>query len=130
MVPMRLAGFVDDLVGSAVTSAVNNYVPRAVRSVSVRTAFSPETEIVTGKEIVDLILRKDVPPAPPTAGTRFLYALRPTVTVKSEFFKDKDFAPYGVASATEYKKNTGKIIWSLGLVAAGLFTAGYALGRG
>lgn len=121
MVPTRLSGWIEDTAAG--------FAPQLLTDVRLRTAFSDDTVVLDSGDVVRLIQRQPSPDKKPTIGSRMLYALKPTFTVDSPLLGRQVFAPYGVSVVCEAEKNRTKVKTALAIIALGLVTAGFVVGR-
>lgn len=91
-------------------------IPLAISEITFRSAFSEESSLITGQELVQEYEGR----APPsnTVASRTLKILKPTFTIKSPVFGNKTVAPWGEARVGEASGNRAKFIF--GAVAVGL----------
>jgi hypothetical protein len=116
-------------LGSVLTEAADRYLPQALTDVSLRTSLSEKAPMVTSADILDIINGRERPKKPPNAGTKLLYALKPTFIINSPLVGEKVIAPYGEAKAGESESTKRKILISASLVALGFIGLGFAIGR-
>lgn len=122
MTPMRLSGWIEDTAAG--------FAPQIAKSISIRTAFSDETEVINGQEIADILRKKKaVEVKEVSAGSKLMYAIKPTFYLKSPLLGDQTIAPFGEAKPGEEEQNVFKVKMSFGLIIFGLVVTGFALGR-
>lgn len=103
--------------------------PQILTDISVSSAFSDEKSVFDTKDLVRIINKQPAPKTPPGAGTKFLYAVKPTVVIRSNLFGRQVIAPYGVPKKGEAAANIKRLKIGLGFIVLGLIGTGFVLGR-
>jgi hypothetical protein len=109
---------------------IDRTVLNTFTDIRLRTEFTDETVLLSGQEVLDILMGRPVPPSPnPSMGKRVLSLAKPTLVINSPTFGKRIWAPYGEASAKAPEVWRGKMkLWLAGGV-VGLVGLGFALGR-
>lgn len=102
--------------------------PSVLTDVTVSSTLTPAIVAVDTADIVRFLKRQPTPPAKPGVGSRLLFALKPTVKVRSQMFGDQVVAPYGVAKPGDYARNMRRLKIGAALILIGLIGTGFVIG--
>ena len=108
---------------------VEQIVPRLITDIRLRTDFTRESSLLNAQEIVDILRDKPVPPGlPPSTGRKILDLLKPTIVFETPIGQ-KIYAPYGESDPKAPSIWRGRLWTLLALSVAGVFFAGFGVGR-
>lgn len=109
---------------------VDKTILNTFTDIRLRTEFTDETVLLSGQEVLDILMGRPVPPSEkPSMGKKVLSLAKPTLVINSPTFGKRIWAPYGEASPKAPAIWRGKMTLWAGAGVLALLGLGFGLGR-